>query len=371
MLDVPESQSQLNTAGGSSDGGFLDMDDSDVDHEREHEKEGESEEGDGGYDNEREDGREDGRDGGDGASMRDDREGSIDSHASASSRPSVVSSGAGSGIGHDGMQNPSRRKSSLSRSHGSGHTQQSQTQQGRPSEESAYLPYLAEQQSPPQQSHQGHPHMPPPAMRQDSSMSVASGSTANESYSQHQYGLQGQRAPEDSAMGGESMYTQSQSTLVHQQQQSTPTGSISGTGAGGAGGGDDQPTNPDDVWPPVNGDGREPNRYRELPLLAADLPHTTVTVVTSSIKPNDRGKDLLSFIIAVEPGSHKAGWRIEKQYTEVMSLDHRVRSVIGKSAIKKIVSLPEGKLWRDHAPARVDQRKVRNTYSFCLKELLF
>jgi RalA-binding protein 1 len=99
--------------------------------------------------------------------------------------------------------------------------------------------------------------------------------------------------------------------------------------------------------------------FRELPLLASDLPHTTITVVNSTIKPNDRGKEVLSFIISVEPGNKKTGWKIEKLYSDVLTLDHRVRTTVGKTATKKIVTLPEGKLWKDHAPVRVDQRKVR------------
>ncbi|KZT09880.1 RhoGAP-domain-containing protein [Laetiporus sulphureus 93-53] len=97
--------------------------------------------------------------------------------------------------------------------------------------------------------------------------------------------------------------------------------------------------------------------FRALPLLASDLPHTKVHVVNSTIRPNDRGKELLSFVIAVYPGSGKEPWKVEKLYGDVLGLDARVRASVGKSLIKKMVSLPEGRLWRDHAPAKVDQRK--------------
>ncbi|KAI0704385.1 hypothetical protein BC835DRAFT_827604 [Cytidiella melzeri] len=100
-----------------------------------------------------------------------------------------------------------------------------------------------------------------------------------------------------------------------------------------------------------------PFTFRSLPLLPNDLPHTTIQVVNSSIRPNDRGKDILSFIIAVNPGHGKESWNIEKMYSDVITLDSRVRASIGKSMGKKLVALPEGRLWRDHAPARVDQRK--------------
>ncbi|OJT09652.1 hypothetical protein TRAPUB_13905 [Trametes pubescens] len=98
--------------------------------------------------------------------------------------------------------------------------------------------------------------------------------------------------------------------------------------------------------------------FRALPLLAEDLKYTEVVVSTSTIRPNDRGKEVLSFIIAVDPGRGKECWKIEKMYSDVLGLDTRMRATVGRSAAKKLVTLPEGRLWRDHAPAKVDQRKT-------------
>ncbi|KAI0763764.1 hypothetical protein BD413DRAFT_483510 [Trametes elegans] len=98
--------------------------------------------------------------------------------------------------------------------------------------------------------------------------------------------------------------------------------------------------------------------FRALPLLAEDLRYTEIAVANSSIRPNDRGKEVLSFIIAVEPGRGKEGWRVEKLYSDVLGLDARVRAAVGRSAAKRLANLPEGRLWRDHAPAKVDQRKA-------------
>ena len=98
--------------------------------------------------------------------------------------------------------------------------------------------------------------------------------------------------------------------------------------------------------------------FRALPLLSSDLPHTNITVSHSFVRPNDRGKEVLSFIVFVDPGSGKDGWKVEKMYSDVLGLDQRVRSSVGKGIGKKIANLPEGKLWKDHAPAKVDQRKV-------------
>ncbi|KAF9054319.1 hypothetical protein BJ165DRAFT_1399570 [Panaeolus papilionaceus] len=101
-----------------------------------------------------------------------------------------------------------------------------------------------------------------------------------------------------------------------------------------------------------------PASFRALPLLSSDLPHTVITVSHSFVRPNDRGKEVLSFIVFVNPGHGKEGWKVEKMYSDVLSLDQRVRSTVGKGVGKKIANLPEGKLWKDHAPAKVDQRKA-------------
>ncbi|KZT27783.1 RhoGAP-domain-containing protein [Neolentinus lepideus HHB14362 ss-1] len=98
--------------------------------------------------------------------------------------------------------------------------------------------------------------------------------------------------------------------------------------------------------------------FRALPLLPHDLPYTRVHVSHSSIRPNERGKEVLSFVISVEPGKTKEPWKVEKLFSDVLMLDQRVRASVGKSATKKIASLPDGKLWRDRAPVKVDQRKA-------------
>jgi len=105
---------------------------------------------------------------------------------------------------------------------------------------------------------------------------------------------------------------------------------------------------------------RDP-QYRALPLLSSDLPMTLIQVSQSLVRPNDRGKEVLSFVIIVHPdpaNPTKESWKVEKMYSDVVALDARIRGTVGKAIAKKIVSLPEGKLWKDHAPAKVDHRKV-------------
>lgn len=102
--------------------------------------------------------------------------------------------------------------------------------------------------------------------------------------------------------------------------------------------------------------------FLALPLLSSDLPYTTITVSHSFVRPNDRGKEVLSFIVHVNPGNGKDEWKVEKMYSDVLGLDQRVRNSVGKGVGKRIANLPEGKLWKDHAPAKVDQRKVRDLH---------
>ena len=98
--------------------------------------------------------------------------------------------------------------------------------------------------------------------------------------------------------------------------------------------------------------------FRALPLLPGDLPSTAINVSHSFVRPNDRGKEVLSFVVHVNPGNGKQSWKVEKMYSDVLNLDQRVRQSVGKGAGKKIANLPEGKLWKDHAPAKVDKRKA-------------
>ncbi|KAF8557805.1 RhoGAP-domain-containing protein [Imleria badia] len=107
----------------------------------------------------------------------------------------------------------------------------------------------------------------------------------------------------------------------------------------------------------TSGNGPNPT-FRALPLIANDLKTTRATVSHSSIRPNDRGKEVLSFEIEVDPGKGKEPWKVEKLYSDVLGLDHRLRAVVGRGVSRKIATLPEGKLWRDHAPAKSDQRKA-------------
>ncbi|KAG8741476.1 hypothetical protein FRC10_002844 [Ceratobasidium sp. 414] len=90
-----------------------------------------------------------------------------------------------------------------------------------------------------------------------------------------------------------------------------------------------------------------------------DMMTVVIAVPMSHIRANERGKEVLSFVIEVvlDPSVDREGWKIEKLYSDVLALDVKVRQLLGRSALKKIAPLPDAKLFKDNAPSKVDQRK--------------
>ncbi len=134
---------------------------------------------------------------------------------------------------------------------------------------------------------------------------------------------------------------------------------LAGIANGGTG-----PSDPDQaqLQPPQQDKHERPKSpFRALPLLSTDLHRITINVSHAFVRPNDRGKEVLSFMVEVNPGGGKDVWKVEKMYSDVLSLDQRVRKSVGKGVGKKIANLPKGKLWKSRAPAKVDRRKVSIT----------
>lgn len=155
--------------------------------------------------------------------------------------------------------------------------------------------------------------------------------------------------------------------LQQQQQQHSvpfPTGSSNGPSTSSPASSNNNSAPPNDLR----------IEYKSAKLIPEDLapPNNTnvaIKVEGSTIKSNDRGKEVLSFIIsvAVKPSAGREGqarepWKVEKLYSDVLSLDARVRGNAGKSLGKKVASLPDSKLFKDNAPAKVDLRKVRQSF---------
>lgn len=132
------------------------------------------------------------------------------------------------------------------------------------------------------------------------------------------------------------------------------------------------------IGPPANAETGPQGSFKTAKLVSEDLPTTLVRVEGSTIRSNDRGKEVLSFVIGVS-AKGKESWKIEKLYSDVLALDARVRSSSsssstgggstgaggagtggggGKGEKKKLAPLPDNKLFKDNAPAKVDARKA-------------
>ncbi|PWN88189.1 hypothetical protein FA10DRAFT_268403 [Acaromyces ingoldii] len=109
---------------------------------------------------------------------------------------------------------------------------------------------------------------------------------------------------------------------------------------------------------------------------ASRLANARLSVAGSNLRSNERGREVISFYIAIDVGavpskasssrggnvspSHPQSWRVEKLYSDVLALDARLKQKHGKTAAKRIGSaqLPDRTLFKDHAPSKVDQRKA-------------
>ncbi|GAA5922405.1 hypothetical protein JCM1841_003099 [Sporobolomyces salmonicolor] len=102
-------------------------------------------------------------------------------------------------------------------------------------------------------------------------------------------------------------------------------------------------------------------------LVPSYLPFTRIRVGSSNIKMNDRGKEIISFlidvIVSVPPESDpdhtgNTSWRVEKMYSDVLGLDAMVKQKSNRQESKSIGALPDKSLFKDHAPHKSDQRKA-------------
>ncbi|KAL1917744.1 uncharacterized protein VTP21DRAFT_3578 [Calcarisporiella thermophila] len=105
----------------------------------------------------------------------------------------------------------------------------------------------------------------------------------------------------------------------------------------------------------------------------------SVRVVTTKILPSEKGRETLSFTLAIVkekmPLKPSAGelsweelrihgedtteelWRVEKLYSDFVALDSKLRKREGKATMAKVGKLPDARLNNTIAPTKVDQRK--------------
>ncbi|KAG8735328.1 hypothetical protein FRC10_010736 [Ceratobasidium sp. 414] len=95
------------------------------------------------------------------------------------------------------------------------------------------------------------------------------------------------------------------------------------------------------------------------PLTLFDMGMAAIKVPRTHIRVNQYGKEVSSFTIEVmlHPSANREEWKVEKLYSDVVALDIKIRQLLGRSALKEIAPLPEGKLFKNIAPSKVDQQK--------------
>ncbi|CAG8612494.1 3193_t:CDS:2, partial [Racocetra persica] len=111
-----------------------------------------------------------------------------------------------------------------------------------------------------------------------------------------------------------------------------------------------------------------PRSDTSTPSITSDaISGIAVKVVGSNKKTNDKGKEVLTFIISVGQarvvdgrivGMEKELWRVEKFYSDFLSLDGKLKQRHSKNTINKIGKLPDKHLFYNNAPSKVDQRKT-------------
>ncbi|KAI9262061.1 hypothetical protein BY458DRAFT_458948 [Sporodiniella umbellata] len=95
--------------------------------------------------------------------------------------------------------------------------------------------------------------------------------------------------------------------------------------------------------------------HQEQPNALSDL---HLRVVGSMIKPNEKGKEVVAFVIAIgtcHQDAFQEKWRIEKLYSDFLHLDAKLKQQQQKTRLGK---LPDKALFSSHAPNKVDQRKL-------------
>ncbi|KAF9124361.1 hypothetical protein BGW39_008250 [Mortierella sp. 14UC] len=104
-------------------------------------------------------------------------------------------------------------------------------------------------------------------------------------------------------------------------------------------------------------------------MFADTLEFVSILVVGSNINTNDRGKEQLTFLISI--GQEVQGefddmyphdeaqelWRVEKQYSDFVNLDSKLRVTQSRNIVNSLPKLPDKSLFSTHAPSKVDARK--------------
>lgn len=100
------------------------------------------------------------------------------------------------------------------------------------------------------------------------------------------------------------------------------------------------------------------------------LEAVSIMVLGSNIKVNDKGRELLMFIVSVGrevqdntggPAPHRESdelWRVEKQYIDFVNLDSKLRITQSRNVVNNLPKLPDKSLFSTNAPSKSDARKL-------------
>ncbi|KAI8146842.1 hypothetical protein BJV82DRAFT_600076 [Fennellomyces sp. T-0311] len=97
-------------------------------------------------------------------------------------------------------------------------------------------------------------------------------------------------------------------------------------------------------------------------LSAKNISSVMVKVIGSNIKTNDKGRELVSFVISVGKRGDvdfEELWRVEKFYSDFIALDAKIKAQAQVRGTK-VGKLPDKQLFstNSRAPSKIDQRKV-------------
>lgn len=106
---------------------------------------------------------------------------------------------------------------------------------------------------------------------------------------------------------------------------------------------------------------KEEEEEEEDSAFMGNMANVHIKVIGSTIKPNDKGKEVVSFILSIGPqhDEFEEKWRVEKLYSDFLTLDSKLKTQKNnRSLITKMGKLPDKALFSNNAPSKVDQRKL-------------
>jgi RalA-binding protein 1 len=102
---------------------------------------------------------------------------------------------------------------------------------------------------------------------------------------------------------------------------------------------------------------------RHIEMTSPLLPHARITVPETTIYLNPLNREVLCFIVSItvkEPNTEPITWTVAKLLSAFIDLDSKLKTSSRKSSKEwrhMTAPLPDGKTWKDFAPAKISQRK--------------